>query len=46
MTSATIRPARLDEVDVLNALTGRSILHWGYEPEFLDWERHQSIRYE
>ena len=38
MTSATIRPARLDEVDVLNALTGRSILHWGYEPEFLDWE--------
>ncbi len=35
---ATIRPARLDEVDALNALTGRSCLHWGYEPAFLDWE--------
>lgn len=35
---ATIRPAHLDEVDTLNALTGRSCLHWGYEPAFLDWE--------
>lgn len=33
-----IRPARLDELAQLNALTGRSALHWGYEPEFLDWE--------
>jgi N-acetylglutamate synthase-like GNAT family acetyltransferase len=23
---------------VLHALTGRSALHWGYEPAFLDWE--------
>ena len=38
MTSATIRPARPDELATLNALTGRSCLHWGYEPEFLDWE--------
>ena len=37
-TEATIRPARLDEIDALNALTGRSCLHWGYEPAFLDWE--------
>ena len=35
-----IRPARVDEVDALNALTGRSCLHWGYEPAFLDWEPH------
>ena len=35
---AIIRPARRDEVDALNALTGRSCLHWGYEPAFLDWE--------
>jgi GNAT superfamily N-acetyltransferase len=34
----TIRPARLDEADLLHALTGRSTLHWGYEPAFLDWE--------
>ena len=23
---------------MLHALTGRSCLYWGYEPEFLDWE--------
>ena len=34
----TIRPARLDEADLLHALTARSTLFWGYEPEFLDWE--------
>ena len=34
----TIRPARVDEVDLLNQLTGRSCLYWGYEPAFLDWE--------
>jgi GNAT superfamily N-acetyltransferase len=28
----------MDELDSLNQLTGRSVLHWGYEPEFLDWE--------
>ncbi len=33
-----IRAARQDEAEVLHALTGRSTLHWGYEPEFLDWE--------
>jgi GNAT superfamily N-acetyltransferase len=34
----SIRRARSDELDSLNALTGRSVMHWGYEPEFLDWE--------
>lgn len=33
-----IRPAQQNEAGVLHALTGRSALHWGYEPEFLDWE--------
>ena len=33
-----IRPARIDEAALLHDLTGRSSLHWGYEPEFLDWE--------
>jgi GNAT superfamily N-acetyltransferase len=33
-----IRRANLHEAPVLHALTGRSVLHWGYEPEFLDWE--------
>lgn len=37
-TSVAIRPARSDEADFLHALTGRSVLYWGYEPEFLDWE--------
>lgn len=36
--SMTIRPARMDEAAELRARTGRSALHWGYEPEFLDWE--------
>lgn len=36
--ATAIRPARVEEVDLLNALTGRSCLHWGYEPSFLDWE--------
>jgi GNAT superfamily N-acetyltransferase len=26
------------EAPLLNELTGRSVLSWGYEPEFLDWE--------
>jgi GNAT superfamily N-acetyltransferase len=34
----TIRRAFPDEAPLLNALTGRSALHWGYEPEFLEWE--------
>lgn len=33
-----IRRARPDEAELLHVLTGRSALHWGYEPEFLDWE--------
>lgn len=33
-----IRRAAPDEAPLLHALTGRSVLHWGYEPEFLDWE--------
>ena len=36
--SQTIRLARLDEASLLHDLIGRSALHWGYEPEFLDWE--------
>lgn len=35
---SVIRRATLDEAPLLHALTGRSTLHWGYEPEFLDWE--------
>src|SRR5215218_5913065 len=23
---------------MLHALTGRSVLHWGYDPSFLEWE--------
>jgi GNAT superfamily N-acetyltransferase len=38
LTTFTIRAARLDELDDLNELTGRSSLHWGYEQEFLEWE--------
>lgn len=33
-----IRRARHDESEFLHALTARSSLHWGYEPEFLEWE--------
>ena len=33
-----IRRACPDEATLLHDLTGRSALHWGYEPEFLDWE--------
>lgn len=33
-----IRRATPGEARCLNELTGRSVLHWGYEPEFLDWE--------
>ncbi len=32
------RRATPDDAPALHALTGRSTLHWGYEPEFLDWE--------
>jgi GNAT superfamily N-acetyltransferase len=38
LTTYAIRAARMDELDNLNALTGRSSLYWGYEPEFLEWE--------
>jgi GNAT superfamily N-acetyltransferase len=33
-----IRRATPDDAPLLNVLTGRSALYWGYEPEFLDWE--------
>jgi GNAT superfamily N-acetyltransferase len=33
-----IRRAIPAEAPLLNELTGRSVLSWGYEPEFLDWE--------
>lgn len=33
-----IRPVRIEEAALLHALTQRSTMHWGYEPEFLDWE--------
>ncbi len=33
-----IRPVRIEEAESLHALTQRSTMHWGYEPEFLDWE--------
>jgi GNAT superfamily N-acetyltransferase len=33
-----IRRATPDEAPLLHALTRRSALYWGYEPEFLDWE--------
>src|SRR6478735_5865818 len=36
--SRFIRRALPEEAPSLNQLTGRSALHWGYEPEFLDWE--------
>ena len=32
------RRAVPNEAPLLNELTGRSVLSWGYEPEFLDWE--------
>ena len=35
---SVIRRAVPDEVSYLNELTGRSVLSWGYEPEFLNWE--------
>ncbi len=33
-----IRPARLEEAAALHDLTQRSVMYWGYPPEFLDWE--------
>ncbi|MDQ3227983.1 MAG: GNAT family N-acetyltransferase [Chloroflexota bacterium] len=38
VSDSMIRRATPDEAPFLNALTGRSVLYWGYEPEFLDWE--------
>ena len=38
-----IRRATPEETLLLNELTGRSTLSWGYEPAFLDWEP-ESIR--
>ena len=36
--ASVIRRATPEEAPLLNGLTGRSALYWGYEPEFLDWE--------
>ena len=36
--ASQIRRATPDEAPLLNELTGRSALYWGYEPEFLNWE--------
>ncbi len=33
-----IRPVHIEEAAALHALTQRSTMYWGYEPEFLDWE--------
>jgi GNAT superfamily N-acetyltransferase len=33
-----IRTVRVEEAQLLHELTQRSTLHWGYEPEFLEWE--------
>jgi GNAT superfamily N-acetyltransferase len=33
-----VRPVGIDEAQLLHELTQRSTMHWGYEPEFLDWE--------
>ena len=33
-----IRPASIDEAPTLHDLTQRSVMYWGYPPEFLDWE--------
>jgi GNAT superfamily N-acetyltransferase len=38
LPKSTYRPATLADADVLHALTQRSTMHWGYEPEFLEWE--------
>jgi len=37
-SAPVIRTARLTDADTLNELTKRSVLHWGYDPSFLDWE--------
>lgn len=36
--NTSIRPARVDEATALNELTKRSVMYWGYEPAFLEWE--------
>lgn len=33
-----IRPARRSEAAALHDLTQRSVMYWGYDPAFLDWE--------
>ena len=38
LSPSVIRRAIPDEVSYLNELTERSVLSWGYEPEFLNWE--------
>jgi len=43
LSPSVIRRAIPDEVSYLNELTERSVLSWGYEPEFLNWER-EAIR--
>lgn len=36
--SQLIRPVLIEEAAELHALTLRSTVHWGYTPEFLEWE--------
>jgi GNAT superfamily N-acetyltransferase len=38
MPPLLIRPARRDEAPLLHELTQRSVMAWGYEPAFLEWE--------
>lgn len=35
---SVFRRAELKDAEPLHALTARSVLSWGYQPEFLDWE--------
>ncbi len=37
-STSAIRRALPNEAATLNALTGRSVLSWVFEPAFLDWE--------
>jgi len=43
LSPSVIRRAIPDEVSYLNELTECSVRSWGYEPEFLNWER-EAIR--
>ena len=36
--SQTFRIATAEDAPMLHVLTGRSVLHWGYDPSFLEWK--------